>query len=59
MDPVEGAYGFLARMVPHHEEAVEAAEQLLDGTDRAQMRGFARGIIETQSEEIDPGPAAA
>lgn len=53
MDRVESEYDFLAGMVPHHEEAVEAAELLLDGTEREQMRTFARDIIETQSSEID------
>ncbi len=53
MDRVDSEYDFLARMVPHHEEAVAAAEQLLDGTDREQVRTFAREVIETESSEID------
>jgi len=53
MDRVDSEYDFLARMVPQHEEAVEAAEQLLDGTDREQMRTFAREVIERQSSELD------
>jgi uncharacterized protein (DUF305 family) len=53
VDRVESEYDFLARMVPHHEEAVDAAEQLLEGTQRAQLRTFARDIIETQTSEIE------
>lgn len=53
VDRVESEDDFLARMVPHHEEAVAAAEQLLDGTEREQLRMFARDIIGTQTTEIE------
>ncbi|MFP4636283.1 MAG: DUF305 domain-containing protein [Nitriliruptoraceae bacterium] len=44
---------YLARMIPHHEEAITAAEQLRDGTERAEMRELATSIIEQQSAELD------
>jgi hypothetical protein len=53
MDRVESEYDFLARMVPHHEEAVDAAAQLLEGTQREQLRTFARDVSATQTSEIE------
>jgi hypothetical protein len=50
---VDSEYDVLARMVPHHEEAIDAAEQLLAGTEREPLRTFARDIIETQTCEIE------
>lgn len=44
---------FLTHMIPHHEEAVVAAEQLRDGTEREEMRRFAAQIIEVQTNEIE------
>ena len=44
--------GYLSRMVAHHQEAVDAAEQL-QRSDRPQMRAFGADIVRTQSAQID------
>lgn len=49
---VDSEYAYLAEMVAHHEEAVEAAQQL-QGSERAEMREFGEAIIAAQSAEID------
>ena len=43
---------YLAQMVPHHEEAVAAAEQLAR-SDRPEMRRLGAEIVRTQSAEIE------
>jgi uncharacterized protein (DUF305 family) len=52
MAAVEGEFDFLARMIPHHEEAIESARVLLAGTERPEMKAFAEQVIETQSAEV-------
>lgn len=52
MTAVESEFAYLARMIPHHEEAIDSAELLLEGTDRPEMEAFARDIIDTQSAEV-------
>jgi uncharacterized protein (DUF305 family) len=47
----ESAY--LVDMIPHHIEAIRAARQLLAGTEREDMRGFAREIIRVQQAEVE------
>ncbi|MBB5788766.1 DUF305 domain-containing protein [Jiangella mangrovi] len=42
---------YLAEMVAHHEEAVDAARQLAR-SDRPEMRRFGESIVETQSAQI-------
>ena len=49
---VTDEFDFLTMMIPHHEEAIRAAELLKAGTDRPEMREFAQRIIDTQSREI-------
>ncbi len=44
---------FLVHMIPHHREAIDSARQLLDVTERPELIDFLRGIIETQSAEIE------
>jgi uncharacterized protein (DUF305 family) len=44
---------FLAHMIPHHQEAIDSARQLLNVTERPELIDLARGIIETQSDEIE------
>lgn len=44
---------YLVDMIPHHEEAIRAARQLLAGTEREEMREFARRIIDVQQSEVD------
>lgn len=53
MESVESEYDFFTLMIPHHQEAIESAQQLLQVTERAQMRELANTIIETQSAEIE------
>ena len=49
---VEDEFSYLAIMIPHHEEAITAAEVLKAGTDRPEMREFAQSIIDTQTREV-------
>ena len=50
---IEDEFGYLAMMVPHHEEAIRNAQILLAGTERPEMRVFATSIIETQTREVE------
>ena len=50
---ISNEYEFLIQMIPHHEEAVRAAKTLRANTQREEMRQFAEGIIQTQSDEIE------
>jgi len=52
MSAVTSEYSYLADMIPHHQEAVEAAQLLLAGTRRPEMKAFARQIITTQRAEV-------
>lgn len=52
MGALESEFDFLAMMVPHHEEAIEAALILERGSRRDAMRRFARSIVETQTAEV-------
>lgn len=52
MADVESELEYMIRMIPHHQEAVDTAEELLDRTDRPEMEAFAESIIATQSREI-------
>lgn len=53
MADVESEFEYMTRMIPHHQEAVDSARVLRDGTDRPEMRRFAEDIIATQSREIE------
>ena len=44
---------FLSLMIPHHQEAIATAQQVLAHSDRPEMREFAQNIIAVQSAEID------
>lgn len=50
---VDSEFGYLTEMIPHHEEAIAAAQQLLAGSDRPEMKAFATSIIQTQSAQVD------
>lgn len=50
---VESEFTYLTEMIPHHEEAVATARELLARSDRPEMKDFARSIIETQSAQIE------
>jgi uncharacterized protein (DUF305 family) len=49
---VTDEFSYLTMMIPHHEEAIAAAEVLKAGTDRPEMREFAQSIIDTQTREV-------
>jgi len=53
MHSVTSELDFLVHMIPHHQEAVDSAEQLLETTQRDEMRQFAREIIAVQTAEIE------
>jgi uncharacterized protein (DUF305 family) len=53
MGAVTDEFDFLTKMIPHHEEAVASARQLLAGTQRPEMVALANNIITTQTREID------
>ncbi len=44
---------FLVHMLPHHREAVESAQRLLEVTEQPELLELANAIVATQSEEID------
>jgi len=44
---------FLRGMIVHHLGAVRMAEELLEETDRPELRTFAQDIINVQSEEVE------
>ena len=46
-------FDYLSQMMPHHEEAVVTAKQILAGSKRKQMQIFAAKIIKVQSAEIN------
>lgn len=41
-------------MIPHHQEAIATAQQLLNYSDRPEMHEFARSIIAMQSNRNRP-----
>ena len=53
MRGIDSEFEYLTRMIPHHEEAIDSAEALLEGTERPEMEAFAEDIIDTQSAEVD------
>lgn len=53
MPTVDSEFEYLTKMIPHHDEAIAAAELLSAGTERPEMKDFARNIIDTQSAEVD------
>jgi len=61
---------FMAAMIPHHQEAVDSAAELLAITEREEVRDLAEAIVTVQADEIahmrawlaawyPDGPAAA
>lgn len=45
--------GFLTHMIPHHQEAVDSAQVLLEVTERPELRALAEAIIASQTAEIE------
>ncbi len=52
MMQVESEFEFLTEMIPHHQEAVEAATALRTRTARPELQGLADAIVSSQSAEI-------
>jgi uncharacterized protein (DUF305 family) len=52
MSQITSELDFLTQMIPHHQEAVDSARQLLTVTERPELRQLAEAIIEEQSREI-------
>jgi uncharacterized protein (DUF305 family) len=50
---VDSEFAYLTEMIPHHEEAIAAAQQLLARSDRPEMKAFATGVVQTQSAQIE------
>ncbi len=44
---------FIDAMVPHHEAAVDMAQQALEKSDRPEIQELAQNIIDSQQQEID------
>ena len=53
MSEVSSEFGYLVDMIPHHQEAIDNAQLLVDYSDRQEMRDFGATIIETQSAEVE------
>lgn len=49
---VGSEFAYLAGMIPHHEEAIATAKEVLARSDRPEMREFAASIIEGQSAQV-------
>jgi uncharacterized protein (DUF305 family) len=43
---------FIAGMIPHHQEAVDVAREVVERGERAEVRALARDIVTTQADEI-------
>ena len=43
---------FLVEMIPHHQEAVDSAKQILAVTERQELRDFAKEVMDDQTGEI-------
>jgi uncharacterized protein (DUF305 family) len=44
---------FLQAMIPHHEGAIDMANQVLEKSDRPEVKTLAQSIIDSQQKEID------
>ncbi len=49
---VDSEEAFITGMIPHHQEAVESAQAVLETTERPEIRTFAQEVIAVQTEEI-------
>lgn len=50
--PITSEADFLAGMIPHHQEAVDAAREAAERGGRPEVRALARDIATTQADEI-------
>ncbi|MBD2464745.1 DUF305 domain-containing protein [Oscillatoria sp. FACHB-1407] len=46
-------FDYLNQMIPHHQEAIDTAQIILERSNRSEMREFAQDIIDVQSTEIE------
>ena len=46
-------HDFMAGMVPHHQSAIDMANNVLETTEDPQIRALAENILATQQAEID------
>lgn len=46
-------FDYLIDMIPHHQEAIDNAQLLVDYSNRPEMQAFGTSIIETQSAEVE------
>jgi uncharacterized protein (DUF305 family) len=44
---------FINAMIPHHQGAIEMAQQALEKSDRPEIQELAQTIIDSQQQEID------
>ncbi|PSB22767.1 DUF305 domain-containing protein [filamentous cyanobacterium CCP1] len=44
---------FINAMIPHHQGAIDMAQQALEKSDRAEIKELAQNIIDSQQQEID------
>lgn len=49
---ISSEFDYLSEMIPHHQEAIDTAQIILDRSDRPEMKAFAKEIIRVQSAEI-------
>ncbi|WP_416667108.1 DUF305 domain-containing protein [Egbenema bharatensis] len=50
---VESEFEYLSHMIPHHQEAIDTAQIILERSDRPAMQAFAQEIIAVQTAEIE------
>ncbi len=50
--PIASEADFIAGMIPHHQEAVDAAREVAERGERPEVRALARDIVTTQADEI-------
>jgi uncharacterized protein (DUF305 family) len=52
MMQITSEFEFLTLMIPHHQEAIDTAQRVLEASDRPELRRFAETIITVQTAEI-------
>ncbi len=50
--PITSEAAFLAAMIPHHQEAVDVAREVIAKGERTEVRALAAEIVATQAQEI-------
>lgn len=49
---VQSDEDFLAQMIPHHQEAIDTAEVILEKSENADLKALAQDIVDAQTSEI-------